>query len=958
MKSRLRIRRGVRVAAMTCVVVLSFAARSQADDEFPPFDKVSEGYTKVISTADGQASLYTVYRNSKENQLLAELSPSYASQKIFIATSIAGGGTETGFQWSNRYVYWKRIGNRMVMMEPNLDVRTSDAESKSSISRTFTDSVLLDIPIVTMGPGGGPVIDLDDLLIGHSNTFFGGYLSGAKTYLATIAKTKAFPQNIELAFQLPRADGQMTTVYYSISVLPENTGYKPRKADQRIGYFTTVYRDLGQTNEDKQWIRYINRWKLEKRDPRLKLSPPKEPIVFYIEHTTPVRYRRWIRDGILAWNKAFEQVGIINAIEVYYQDAQTGANMEKDPEDVRYNFIRWTTADLGFAQGPSRVDPRTGQILDADIVMDQSWIAFYVYYYDRYVDTLLKSSMSPASLAWLERHPDWDPRFTVATPMKKEEMLRKRALRLSRNGGAAPYVSPFAGIDPRVTGKNQFDGLVHQHSQFNGYCQVTMMQAMDLAMLRTLGPDFRNELLRKDKEQEGEGSNGEEQESLLDGLPEDFIGPLVAEVITHEVGHTLGLMHNFKASSVYTLEQINSPDWKNKPIVGSVMDYYPINLNVEEEGYQGPYGMTDIGPYDKWAIEYGYTFNEDKLDSILSRCAEPELAYGNDIDTFGPDPLCRQFDLGKDPLNYAEEQILLADKLRNKILDSVKDGESWDKARRLYDMSLRIQTRAVTMAAPWIGGDFIHRDHKGDPGGRNPVEVVPVTQQRRALHHMINNAFYDKTFGLTPELLNKLGIDKWFDMGGFAALMENDAYPIHQKVAGMQSMVLTLLMDPYRLSQVYDNELRVPESEDALTLPEVMNAVADSIWSELDKVPEKKCTDRKPYISSLRRELQHEHLTRLVDLATPGTAWGPAAGPISNLALLQLRQLQDKLNAVLDGDAAAKLDTYSTAHLADARDLVKRTLDSQYIYNADKMGSGAGIPFFFFQPTPEADGNP
>lgn len=94
-------------------------------------------------------------------------------------------------------------------------------------------------------------------------------------------------------------------------------------------------------------IHYINRWHLQKRDPSLKISPPVEPIKFYIEHTTPVRYRRWVKQGVLFWNKAFEKVGISDAIEVVYQDKSTKENMEKDPEDVRYNFVRLAQQQSG-----------------------------------------------------------------------------------------------------------------------------------------------------------------------------------------------------------------------------------------------------------------------------------------------------------------------------------------------------------------------------------------------------------------------------------------------------------------------------------------------------------------------------------------------------------------------------------------------------------------------------------
>lgn len=213
------------------------------------------------------------------------------------------------------------------------------------------------------------MIDLRALLVGEAAKFFGPMAQGARTQLAMIKTAKAFPANVELAFELPMRDGVLKTLHYSISEIAPNPAYKPRLADERVGHFTTAFTDLGKYQAQESKVRYINRWHLEKADPNLTVSPPKNPIVFYIEHTTPIRYRRWVREGVLMWNKAFEKVGRANAIEVYYQDAATGAHMEKDPEDVRYNFIRWLNNNVGTAIGPSRVDPLTGQILDADIIL-------------------------------------------------------------------------------------------------------------------------------------------------------------------------------------------------------------------------------------------------------------------------------------------------------------------------------------------------------------------------------------------------------------------------------------------------------------------------------------------------------------------------------------------------------------------------------------------------------------
>ena len=104
-----------------------------------------------------------------------------------------------------------------------------------------------------------------------------------------------------------------------------------RMADERVGYFTTAFSDLSKYEDEETRVRYINRWHLQKRDSSLQLSPPKEPIRFYVEHTAPVRYRRWIKAGIDYWNKAFEKVGLVDAIVIEYQDAESGATWRKIP---------------------------------------------------------------------------------------------------------------------------------------------------------------------------------------------------------------------------------------------------------------------------------------------------------------------------------------------------------------------------------------------------------------------------------------------------------------------------------------------------------------------------------------------------------------------------------------------------------------------------------------------------
>jgi len=431
----------------------------------------------------------------------------------------------------------------------------------------------------------------------------------------------------------------------------------------------------------------------------------------------------------------------------------------------------------------------------------------------------------------------------------------------------------------------------------------------------------------------------EDKEQMLDGMPESFIGPLLADLVSHEVGHTLGLRHNFKASSIYDLSKINSAEMKGKaPLSGSVMDYLPTNFKMDHGDIQGDYAMIGIGPYDMWAIEYGYTLDKKKLPKILKRVSEPELAYGTDEDTWGPDPLARRYDFGKKPLEFAKDQVSMALMHRKTILDKfVEDGESWGKARKGYVMTLGLQTRATSMMSNWLGGTFVHRDKKGDPEDRKPIEVVPADDQRAALDFVVENVFFDETYGLTPELLAYMTNDPM-------KRYSSPSWPIHDRVMGIQASMLSNLMDPSTLTLIYDNEFRVPEDQDAFTLNELFTKINEAIWKEVDDAPKGRFTERKPAISSLRRNLQTEHIERLFDLAAEAESSTAAMKPISNLASMTLRDLMAKLE---DASKNGDYDAYSKAHLQDSFHRVKKWVDSTYVINNDDS-SNDGFGFYFW----------
>jgi len=966
-------------------LALAFAPLG-AQADLAPFDKVSEGYTKIaVSDQSNSKGLFSLWKKDKDAQLLGELPKIFKGKNYFIALTVSSGDKYAGLQSGDWVVQWRRYGDRLALIVPNLDIRaTGDAESKASVKRLFTDRVLLDVPILALGPSGGPVIDLDALLMGNASRFFGSSVRISNTRINKLSSAKVFPSNVEIAFEIVGGSGRLQTIHYSFSEVPSAAaGYKPRKADERIGYFTTSFSDLSKYEDDDTRVRFINRWKLEKRDPALKLSPPKEPIRFYVEHTAPVRYRRWIKAGVDYWNKAFEKVGLVDSIVIEYQDAQSGAHMEKDPEDVRFNFIRWLNNDVGTAIGPSRVHPETGEILDADIILTDGWIRHFNYNYEDLMPKLAMEGMAPETLAWLGRNPRWDPRVRLAPP-ERANYLRAEYQRQAQQPMAG---FKMAQADPSLLGDDEFDGLYGHISQKNGFCMAASGRNLDLALARMdwalslmAGEEAEKEKKKKKKKEQAKEKDGDKKEdanedkedekadkddeekeddsdkkegdteasdkkpedapkipnaALVDGMPEWFVGPLLADLVAHEVGHTLGLRHNFKASGLMTLDEINSEDVKGKKtFTASVMDYTPINYRFESGDVQGDYAMIDIGPYDYWAIEYGYTFDEKKLADILKRCNEPELQYATDEDTNGPDPLARRYDFSKDPLDYANEQKKLIKLYRDRILDKfVKDGDSWAKARRGYELTLSLQTRASNMMANWIGGAFVNRDKKGDPGDRPPVEVVPAAQQRAALEFVINTAFNDDSYGLTPKLLERMSVDKWLDRSSRGAMSNEATWPIHDRILGVQASALTLLMNPTTLRRVYDNELRLPEDVDTLTLPELLAAINESVWSELSKDCPDDRNDRKPMISSLRRNLQREHMQRLVDLILESSDDTAAHKPISNLARMELRELSGRIQDSVD-KCGKKMDAYTMAHLSETKERIDRALDAGYTYNA------------------------
>ncbi|MFT5424994.1 MAG: hypothetical protein ACI89L_002797 [Phycisphaerales bacterium] len=891
---------GAGLAVPAAIAQPTKAASADKKPDYPPFAKVTEGLTKVVSVIDGAKPFWELYEDRETGKLLAVLPGNYEGKTLMIAPTVSGGDSQAGVMGSTYYVEWRKIGKQLALVEPNIGVRTGgDKQAKDSMSQLFTGRVMLSTPIVSMAPGDRPVIDLGSIATGKSSKFFGaspfgGYGASGNAIdpkLSRLTKAKAFPENVIFEYEGPRGDGQLVRLTYNISNLEGTKGYEPRKADNRVGYFYDYHLDYAKPANAEITDRYINRWSMEKADPSLKMSPPKQPIVWYIENTTPIEYRRYVREGILMWNKAFEEIGIIGAVEVYQQDSATGAHMEKDAEDARYNFFRWSASDQSYAIGPSRTNPFTGEILDADVVWHQGLTRSVRSMLENFIGEQTEQAFDAETLAFFAEHPSWDPRVRMASPEKRalvtQRLQAEHALAAERTLGEADH--PYSRFSS---------------SHDDAACKIGTMLAAEFGLADAA---FATGLLTTSDDSQ-----------LLDGIPEEFIGPMIRYISCHEVGHCLGLQHNMAASSIRTLEEINTEGFAGATS-GSVMDYVAANINHELGETQGSYATTSVGPYDKWAIQYGYGFEKD-LEKVLDRNTEPELIFLSQsaIGT-SADPRNVTWDMGADNLIYAKSRLSLVKELRSKLIeDIIADGDSWALARRRFNSLMNTHAQSLSIAAGWVGGSYLSNANKGDPDAPAPITDIPAERQREALQIILDNAFDEAAFGLTPDLVRHLGKEHFWDPQAINELTADASLPVHNLIDGLQGYAMSLLMNPTRLRRVYDNEFRA-EGDDVFTMAELMLTITDNVWETSGDSESSAVAGA----SSFRRNLQREHVERLITLALLDDNASPTLRTISTLATSELRRVKGLVGS--GGDAYAK------AHKADIKVRIERALEAAYV---------------------------
>jgi hypothetical protein len=864
------------VAAANPQAATADAAGNTTKSKYPPYD---EFFKDAQPLQEGLLKL-----RRKDDQWFAELGPQQLNRDYIVLITIARGIGQTpivgGFSWGfgdDAVWQFRKAGENIQLVRRNVRFTAErGSPTERAVQVAYTDSVLFSLPVRTTSPDGAYVVDLTPVFMSDlpqiALVLPGFSFSEGKS---TWADVSVLPKNVELQVaatyassgasaidSVPDSRGVTVNVHYSISELPLTT-YRPRLADDRVGYFLTVLKDFSKNDsDDDRFVRYITRWNLEKADPSAEVSEPKERIIFWLEKTIPFKYRKPIRDGILEWNTAFEKAGFYDAIEVRMQPDDA----PWEPGDIRYNTFRWITAGAGFAMGPSRVNPTSGQILDADIIFDADFLQYWKQEYETF---------TPEGIALL-------------------------------TGGCIDldeYRAQVRQTPEHLRGSHATRCLCNLHG---GKTRELALGAAVIASRKR--------------------SQAEMDKLIMQGMK---------EVAMHEVGHTLGLAHNFKASTLYSLAEANDPSKTAETGIGaSVMDYNPVNI-MPEGLPQGDYFSSTIGPYDVWAIEYGYKpltggspdAELPELQKIAGRSGERGLAFASDENARGidPDPHSVRNDLGNDLVEYARVQAkLVAESWPNLVQDMTREGEGYQRARRAFGLLLARHGEAMFAAARYVGGLYVSRSHKGDAGAPQPLEMVPVQRQREALALLEEQVFSDQPFNFPPDLYNHLAASHWDHWG--TQIVERGDYPAHEMIFLWQDRIVSKLLSPLTLWRLCDGELKVSPDADVLTAAELLERLTKAVYAEIDALKDSQYSNRKPAISSVRRNLQRGYLRRMSQLALGNTSAPPDC---QTVAFAELRQLKTRIDSLLASEA--KLDGYTRAHLEETSARIAKLVDARML---------------------------
>ncbi|WP_286830899.1 MULTISPECIES: zinc-dependent metalloprotease [Kordiimonas] len=778
-------------------------AEEAEDEDKKKKEKTIAEKVKDMTELDG---LFKMYQDPKNGSLMMEVREDQLGKEFIYFSHTADGVVEGGHfrgQYRQQKVFRiEKHFNKLEFVEvnpyfyfdpDNALSKAKDANISSATIATHTidaksedgKSYLISVTGLFQSEAFDQVKPTPNPRLKPWERFNLGKLNGAKTKIQAVNNypentavtvnyvySNPTPMNRGQWFEITDARNVTVSVQHTLVAMPEND-FKPRFDDPRVGYFLDYVNDMTDHGATP-WRDMINRWNLVKKDPSAEISEPVEPITWWIENTTPTELRPTIRKAVEAWNIAFEAAGFKNAVVVKEQPDDA----EWDAGDIRYNVLRWTSSPQppfgGY--GPSFSNPRTGQILAADIMLEYTFLT-------------------------------------------------------NRMNASKVFESAALGLESQDSQMEDFMASVKGHGRncnLAGHLQINNMLGKTLAAINEAGPQASEKLVEE----------------------------AIYYLMLHEVGHTLGLNHNMKATQARAYDEAHDIDKQANGLAGSVMDYPSINFAPPGEKQAHYYTVTP-GTYDIWAIQFGYDPDLDdpaKMEAHLARSTEKALVFGNDADDMRApgkaiDPRVNIYDMTDDAVQFAQDRLRLdrdaMGKLRAKF---TTEGQSYQELRNAYLILTADMAWQGRVASRYVGGVYVDRAVAGQDGATAPYRPVEKDKQEQAMKLLRDYIFAPDAFQADPALFQHLAIQR----RGFFHFTSNEDPTLHGRALSIQADILAHLLHPNTLMRITDSGLY----GNSYDVTEMMTDLTDAIFED----------DSRGAVNTFRQELQVHYVKRLIGI--------------------------------------------------------------------------------------------